>query len=207
MLWTLQDGLTALLRAASVGHSGLVGLLLDRGADVEAKDNVSRPPAFSEPQRRSTRGSLARCDSAGLGDAAWCERISDDHGNRGAVCARVGSVRAWPRGPGGGGEHADGKGCRAESASLWPVGEGCLGPQCRVYGVFVGSEWRVWDRVELSSDVFGPRERSSGPGRRPWYMLTGEFAWKVGVALSHGCTFRCDVCQLYWACCGHRRMA
>ena len=42
-LWTSQYGWTALIAAADNGHHDVVGLLLDRGADMEAKDNVSRP--------------------------------------------------------------------------------------------------------------------------------------------------------------------
>ena len=39
--WTSQWGWTALIRAAWSGHCDVVGLLLDRGADIEAKDSVS----------------------------------------------------------------------------------------------------------------------------------------------------------------------
>ena len=63
MLRALQDGLTALLHAADSGHSDVVGLLLDRGANMEAKDNVSRLPALTEPRGRPSRsptGSLRR---------------------------------------------------------------------------------------------------------------------------------------------------
>ena len=37
---TSQDGATALVRAASRGHKDTVELLLDRGADLEAEDEV-----------------------------------------------------------------------------------------------------------------------------------------------------------------------
>ena len=36
-----QNGFTALVQAASGGHKDVVELLLDRGADLEAKDSVS----------------------------------------------------------------------------------------------------------------------------------------------------------------------
>ena len=36
-----QGGATALLLTAKAGHKGIVELLLDRGADMEAKDRVS----------------------------------------------------------------------------------------------------------------------------------------------------------------------
>ena len=42
----LQRGRTALhvaVRAAGNGHAATVTLLLDRGADIEAKDNVRHP--------------------------------------------------------------------------------------------------------------------------------------------------------------------
>ena len=42
-LWTSQNGYTALIVAAECGHRDVVGLLLDRGADMEAKNEVSRP--------------------------------------------------------------------------------------------------------------------------------------------------------------------
>ena len=35
-----QDGWTALMNAASKGHLGVVALLLDRGANMEAANNV-----------------------------------------------------------------------------------------------------------------------------------------------------------------------
>ena len=38
---TSQDGTSALVLAASGGHTDMVELLLDRGADVKAKDRVS----------------------------------------------------------------------------------------------------------------------------------------------------------------------
>ena len=38
---TSQDGTSALVLAASGGHTDMVELLLDRGADLEAKDRVS----------------------------------------------------------------------------------------------------------------------------------------------------------------------
>ena len=40
-VWTLQNGDTALMVAARNGKVEAVALLLDRGADLEAKDNVS----------------------------------------------------------------------------------------------------------------------------------------------------------------------
>ena len=38
-----QYGATALVAAARRGHKDMVELLLDRGADLEAKNNVSLP--------------------------------------------------------------------------------------------------------------------------------------------------------------------
>ena len=40
-MWASQWGDTGLIRTAANGHHDVVGLLLDRGADVEAKNNVS----------------------------------------------------------------------------------------------------------------------------------------------------------------------
>ena len=36
-----QDGLTALLLASDSGHDSTAAVLLDRGADIEARSNVS----------------------------------------------------------------------------------------------------------------------------------------------------------------------
>ena len=46
----LQDGDTALIVAARDGEAEAVALLLDRGADLEAKDNVSASGAPSACQ-------------------------------------------------------------------------------------------------------------------------------------------------------------
>ena len=40
-VWALQDGWTALIVAAQNGHLEAMELLLDRGADLEAKSEVS----------------------------------------------------------------------------------------------------------------------------------------------------------------------
>ena len=41
--WKLQEGCTALIVAVCSGKVGAMALLLDRGADLEAKDKVSPP--------------------------------------------------------------------------------------------------------------------------------------------------------------------
>ena len=41
-MYSHQSGATALINAAYNGHSEVVKLLLEAGASVEAKDNVSR---------------------------------------------------------------------------------------------------------------------------------------------------------------------
>ena len=50
-----QDGRTPLLWAARYGHKDVAALLLERGADKEAKDNVSVPmhagPAATLPHK------------------------------------------------------------------------------------------------------------------------------------------------------------
>ena len=51
-VWTLQNDTTALMMAAYSGHLVAVALLLDRGADLEAKDNV-RASALAIEQWRS----------------------------------------------------------------------------------------------------------------------------------------------------------
>jgi len=43
MVCFLQDGLTPLVRAVKKGHLEVASLLLDRGADPEARDKVSMP--------------------------------------------------------------------------------------------------------------------------------------------------------------------
>ena len=46
----LQKGLTALLAAASAGHTAIVNLLLERGANVDAVDHVRTfLPSFLRP--------------------------------------------------------------------------------------------------------------------------------------------------------------
>ncbi len=63
----LQDGSTALVWAAERGHTDLVELLLDRGADLEAKGRVSAVNTClccaTGPRRasRAGRGSRRRC--------------------------------------------------------------------------------------------------------------------------------------------------
>ena len=64
-VWTLQDGYTALILAAWLGHVEAVALLLDRGADLEAKDNVSASGAPSTCQPVGVvRGRVAASCSA-----------------------------------------------------------------------------------------------------------------------------------------------
>ncbi len=45
----LQSGATALCQAASGGHKDAVALLVERGADVEAKDEVNLQRSLSLP--------------------------------------------------------------------------------------------------------------------------------------------------------------
>ena len=70
-----QDGATALLLAAFGGHKGTAELLLDRGADLEAKDSVSAVAACllrDGPRRASRAGRAARRWRWRVG--AWCCR-------------------------------------------------------------------------------------------------------------------------------------
>ena len=68
-----QDGNTALMKAAAGGHRDTVELLLDRGADVQAKDEVSSArmmPLRGRVARRQSRRAANRdgsqgCDMAG----------------------------------------------------------------------------------------------------------------------------------------------
>ncbi|MCP4824868.1 MAG: ankyrin repeat domain-containing protein, partial [Shimia sp.] len=53
-LATSQYGSTALVLAACRGHTETVELLLDRGADLEAKNNVKWPRPLSLPRPGST---------------------------------------------------------------------------------------------------------------------------------------------------------
>ena len=65
-LWASQLGYTALIRAARKGNNCVVGLLLDRGADMEAKDNVSRSlPSSPNLPGRAARLGRAHCHSVG----------------------------------------------------------------------------------------------------------------------------------------------
>ena len=64
-VWTLQNGYTALLWAAYSGKVEAMALLLDRGADLEAKDNVSASGAPSTCQPVGVvRGRVAASCSA-----------------------------------------------------------------------------------------------------------------------------------------------
>ncbi len=49
-VWALQYGDTALIMSSHNGHVEAMALLLDRGADLEAKDNVSASGAPSACQ-------------------------------------------------------------------------------------------------------------------------------------------------------------
>ena len=65
-LWTLQVGQTAMLAAANHGHRDVVGLLLDRGANMKAKTRVSQPlPSSPNLPGRAVRLSRAHCHLAG----------------------------------------------------------------------------------------------------------------------------------------------
>ena len=70
-VWALQDGESALLWAVWSGKVEAVALLLDRGADLEAKDNVSQstaPPACCLAGVVRGRDTASCC--AGLGRPA-----------------------------------------------------------------------------------------------------------------------------------------
>ena len=60
-LRSLQLGWTALIQAAGQGHGDVVVVLLDHGADMEAKNDVSRacrPPRHARASRKRLMGSL-----------------------------------------------------------------------------------------------------------------------------------------------------
>ena len=80
-LWTSQNGQTALIKAAAFGRHDVAGLLLDRGADMEAKDDVSRLASLpsAEMHGRAGCGSWARHGSMGGWGAAHIgiPRLSD----------------------------------------------------------------------------------------------------------------------------------
>ena len=84
-----QSGGTALVAAARGGHAGVVELLLDRGADLEAKHEVSAVAVCFCAQRRAERCRWAR----GNGD--------DDGSGRGAPVACQRGRRRWLWGEGG----------------------------------------------------------------------------------------------------------
>ena len=44
-----QSGSTALVCASTNGHVGIVRMLLDRGASVDATDDVSQPACLAAP--------------------------------------------------------------------------------------------------------------------------------------------------------------
>ena len=59
-VWTLQGGSTALIRAARYGRVEAVALLLDRGADLEAKNKVKLQRLLSLPCSSSAADMLAQ---------------------------------------------------------------------------------------------------------------------------------------------------
>ena len=102
-----QDGDTALIRAGYHGEGDVVGLLLDRGANIEAKGKVNCPDTPQLAGASGRRLEVSLCDSAGPA----LRRCGGDH--RGGNCGwgRKGVVGdgagALPSGPG---EHAKGRG-------------------------------------------------------------------------------------------------
>ena len=81
---TSQDRRTALELASSGGRKDMVELLLDRGADLEAKDNVSAATACSSATGR-----------AGPHGRAWGRGDDDGASVRGAPVAGRRVRRRW----------------------------------------------------------------------------------------------------------------
>ena len=73
-LWTSQNGYTALIVAAECGHRDVVGLLLDRGADMEAKNNVSQQNSFRAAWGTTSRliRKLWLCQPAAVASGIRC---------------------------------------------------------------------------------------------------------------------------------------
>ena len=107
---TSQGGYTALVVAAGAGAVGVMNLLLDRGAQVDAKIDVSRGGAIPRalPSHRgshATRGAdLTSTVLSGGGDR-WRRSHTHTQGGGGAFgykCKRLGCCRGGrPRGRGG----------------------------------------------------------------------------------------------------------
>ena len=102
----LQDGSTAVMLAAFKGHESTVGLLLDRGADVEARSKVSG--GVDPWQRRrsgvavSATGGVCACGCRWtVAGSAGPAALVGPGGLR-AVCGAECPQRVWGGGRGGG---------------------------------------------------------------------------------------------------------
>ena len=72
-----QGGATSLVRAASGGHTDTVELLLDRGADLEAKKNVMLPRLFILPCHWSAGNKRIGCNGLALFKLeSWPQQIA-----------------------------------------------------------------------------------------------------------------------------------
>ena len=164
----LQKGWTAGMVAAQNGHEPTVGLLLDRGADVEARNKVSGGVVDPCPQRRigvavSAAGWV--CAHGWGWTGAGSGRPAALVGRRGlrAVCEAACPQRVWGGGRGGG-----------VAAARGVVGPGGVSIRARVGG---GRGWRAgagagrwgrrsWCGVRLCVLLFVWR----GRGSQPWPM-------------------------------------
>ena len=111
----LQEGWTAVMLAAENGHESTAGLLLDRGADMEARNKVSGGVVDPCPRRRSgvaasATGGVCSCCCRWTGAGSGRPAALVGRCGLRAVCEAACPPRVWGGGRGGG--HGGGTGCR-----------------------------------------------------------------------------------------------
>ena len=200
-LMRLQNGWTAVMVAAQNGHESTVRLLLDRGADMEAHDEVSGGVVDPCPRRRSgvavsATGWVCSCGWRWTGAGSGRPAALVGRCGLRAVCEAACPPRVWGGGRGGG--HGGGTGCRGV---WWCVGSGggrgwrARAALLRVQGVARCADvcvagWLAGARVAAVADggawgaaagaMAGGRDEARGCGRRRVVCVLGIVCWMAG---------------------------